>query len=355
MKILYTTDLHGSDMYYSIIRKKALQHNVDMVINGGDMLPKRGNNIFRAQQKFIRYLEKDYFPRFEKAEIHYVCCLGNDDMRIYDQVFDNACSRFEFVHNIAQRKIEINGLEFIGMNYVADYPFGLKDRCRMDKKEFVFPIQRGTPSFSVEKGSGAGWEDIEDWFTLANTLPTIEDELRALVRPKNMRKAIYVIHMPPAGLGLDVCANGDRPESRAVFNFLLKEQPLLSLHGHIHESYKMTGIWNVPMGETICVQPGQGGMHPVYVLIDTDTMEMERFGHDTETLMVKGYTLDDGIKHIRISELPEYLIKPFKDWMQERTIKDYPGEEHTNYSLFSEFEDFCRSKGIKAKLLNTKP
>jgi Icc-related predicted phosphoesterase len=277
MKILYTTDLHGNDIYYDSIWRKAKELKVDMVINGADMLPKTRPINF-LQKRFIGFLKDEYFPRFEKARIHYLCCQGNDDLICHDELFDEVCSQFDFVHNIAMEKIEIPDprtqrvFEFIGFNLVADYPFELKDRCRKDKENFIFPIQNGPGRISCEDG----WIELEDWFAVANQLPTIEDELKDLVRPTDMKKAVYVMHMPPAGLGLDE-TGGHRPESKAVYDFILKEQPLLSLHGHIHSSYKISGIWKAPLGETICVQPGQGGPSPVYVLIDTDTMEIERF------------------------------------------------------------------------------
>lgn len=273
MKILYTTDLHGNDLYYDSIWKKAIELKVDMVINGADMLPKKRPINF-LQKRFIEYLEQKYFPKFEKAGIYYLCCLGNDDLRVHDEVFTEVCSKFKYVHDIAQQKIQINGFEYIGFNMVADYPFQLKDRVRKDREDFVFPIQHGPGRISCEDG----WVELEDWFEIANMMPTIEEELKDLPRPTNMKKTIYVIHLPPAGLGLDE-TGGQRPESKAVHDFLSKEQPLLSLHGHIHSSYKITGIWKALMGETICVQPGQGGPTPVYVIIDTDTMDMERFGH----------------------------------------------------------------------------
>ncbi len=280
MKILYTTDLHGSQHYYNQIVKAAIKlHKVDMVINGGDMLPKTAP-IFKNQPKFIKHLEKDYFPRFEKAGIQYLCCLGNDDLRIYDDLFDQACDKFENVHNIAGRLIEIGGLEFIGFNLVNDFPFELKDRVRMDSEGFVFPRQNGCGCFSVMKETGGGWEDIEDWISLAQSMPTLEDELEALVKPKNMEKAVYVMHMPPGGLSLDVCLSGDRPASDAVRYFLAMNQPFLSLHGHIHENFNMTGIWYAAVGDTIAVQPGQGGIHPIYCIIDTDDIKLiKRYGN----------------------------------------------------------------------------
>ncbi len=70
MKILYTTDLHGRDLYYTITYKKALEHEVDMIINGGDMLPKV-EPVFERQKKYLKFFEKRYFKQLEKAQIHY--------------------------------------------------------------------------------------------------------------------------------------------------------------------------------------------------------------------------------------------------------------------------------------------
>jgi Icc-related predicted phosphoesterase len=353
MKILYTTDLHGRQHYYNQIWKMAVKYQVDIVINGGDMLPKT-NPVFKNQPSFIKNLEKHYWPRFERSKIHYLCCLGNDDLKIYDDKFDQACDQFEYVHNIAGRCIKIQGLEFIGFSLVCDYCFELKDRCRRDRENFVFPVQNGPGCFSSTKNGGS-WEDIEDWISLAQNIPTIEEELAALPKPKDMSKAIYVAHLPPAGVGLDVCADKNRAESKAMFSFLETRQPMLSLHGHIHESFRMTGIWKAKIGQTIAVQPGQGGFQPVFVIIDTDDLsKMDRHGHDTETLMIKAYAPTNGrIPYIRISELPEYLREPFWDSLAGQGQTTYPGEKWYNTPYAHDFESFCYAEGIKIKLIKT--
>ena len=112
-----------------------------------------------------------------------------------DSHFENLCSKYPFVKNIAQRKVEVMGYEFIGMNWVVDCPFGLKGRYRMDTKDSVFPQQKGKGLLSSNKG----WQELADWPAYARSLPTIEDELNQLVRPADMSKSIYVIHMPPCG------------------------------------------------------------------------------------------------------------------------------------------------------------
>jgi Icc-related predicted phosphoesterase len=54
----------------------------------------------------------------------------------------------------------------------------------------------------------------------------------------------------------------------------------MSLHGHIHESPKVSGLWNNKLGNTICIQPGQtelGNTEFNYVIIDTNNKEYKRF------------------------------------------------------------------------------
>ncbi|MEO0129914.1 MAG: metallophosphoesterase [candidate division WOR-3 bacterium] len=272
MKILYTTDLHGNKEQFELNFNEAIKNNVKIVINGGDMMPKTDEyTIFKLQEKFLKYLE-GYFEKFEKERIYYLCLLGNDDLRIYDKRFDEICKKFEFVKNIAQRKVKIEGYEFIGMNFIVDNPFRLKDRCRKDTDEYQIGIQYGTALVSLDNG----FEEIKDWKSYINTLPTLDDELSKLPKPKNKGNTIYVIHMPPSNLGLDVCQNGNKVGSKAVYNFLLKNQPRMSLHGHIHESPEISGVWKANIGDTICIQPGQSGIL-TYVLIDTSKNKIDLF------------------------------------------------------------------------------
>lgn len=269
MKILFVTDLHGDTKKYDRLFKAAKDFQADAVVNAGDMLPKSGN-LFE-QNKFITgYLGK-HFAQFNSAGIYYLCYPGNDDLRIFDAIFETTCSKYPFIINLAQRRFDISGYEFVGMNWVVDYPFRLKDRCRMDTSDYVFQRQFGTGVLSAPDG----FKELDDWFTYARTLPTIEDELNNLVRPDNMSQSIYVIHMPPCKLGLDKCGHGEEVGSEAVYNFLRKHQPLLSLHGHIHESPEVSGQWHGKLGNTICIQPGQ--MAPfTYVTIDLQSMKFDR-------------------------------------------------------------------------------
>ncbi len=274
MKVLFVTDLHGSEWKYDRLFSVAQAFQADVIINGGDMLPKQGN-LF-AQDKFIIDYLDAHFSQFDRAGIYYLCYLGNDDLMIFDELFETICNKYEYVTCLAQRKIGIGDFDFIGLNWVVDYPFRLKDRCRMDTKDYLFQKQFGPGLLSTPKG----WKEIRDWFSYAGSLPTIEEELHRLIRPDDMAQSIYVVHMPPYKLGLDECGNGSRVGSKAVYNFLLDNQPKLSLHGHIHESPKVSGKWRAELGQTVCIQPGQLGPF-TYVTIDLQTMIFERYteGH----------------------------------------------------------------------------
>jgi Icc-related predicted phosphoesterase len=270
MKIIYVTDLHGSEWKYNRLLEVAADSKAQVVVNGGDMLPNDGGPS--QQKEFITSFLDRYFEKFNDAGIYYLCYLGNDDFIIYDQLFEEVCGKYDCIVPLSQREHDINGYEFIGLNWVVDYPFRLKDRCRMDTEDYVFQKQLGTGLLSTQHG----FKELKDWPAYARSLPTLTDELARLVRPKNMRKAIYVIHMPPARLELDKCYSGAEVGSKAVYDFIKKNQPLLALHGHIHESPQMTRKWTAKLGKTDCLQPGQLD-DLTYVTIDLDSMHSERY------------------------------------------------------------------------------
>lgn len=271
-KILFVTDLHGNISKYRRVFAAAIKHGIAAVVNGGDMLT-LGGDLHGSQRDFIEEFLSPYFSGYEKAGICHLGFLGNDDLKIHDGVFDETCRKYKHVINLAQRRFELNDFEFIGMNWVADYPFRLKDRCRRDGPGYVFQEQFGTGLLSTPEG----FRELEDWPAYAAKLPAIEDELAALPRSVAAGRTIYVIHTPPFGLGLDVISSGVKVGSQAVSRFIGKMRPLLTLHGHIHESPAVSGVWKAKIGETVCVQPGQMKANALsYVLIDLGNLEMER-------------------------------------------------------------------------------
>ena len=81
----------------------------------------------------------------------------------------------------------------------------------------------------------------------------------------------------PKGLGWanDYVTLGTHVGSKAVRWFIEKEQPPLTLHGHIHESPKMSGSWKDKIGNTICINVGSSYPEDKLncVIIDLDNLD----------------------------------------------------------------------------------
>jgi Icc-related predicted phosphoesterase len=134
-----------------------------------------------------------------------------------------------------------------------------------------------------------GWSNPTPWDTPRECAEyELADKIGVLARQiQDMDRAIFNIHVPPYGTGLDSAPeleDGTKMKrggtiskavgSTAVKEAILEYQPLLSLHGHIHES---RGIQK--LGRTTCINPGstyqdwelQG------VLVDLDRGSVKRY------------------------------------------------------------------------------
>lgn len=269
MKILYVTDLHGDKEKYRKALEFAIEKEISVIVNGGDMLPKLGERHLE-QPEFINGFLRDYFGELQENNISYLTMLGNDDLLTVDALFEAVCGEFENVHNIAGKKICVGGYEIIGMNHILDHPFGCKDRVITETR---YVPQRQLSSFAGISNE-FGYDRIFNWFEYSRTeLPQMCDVLDRLPAPENPQKAIYVMHMPPAGLRLGQLLYQDLDIGSAdIYDFLKVKQPLLTLHGHIHESPDTEkGTWINQIGRTTCIQPGQTELYDsnmVYVELD---------------------------------------------------------------------------------------
>lgn len=277
MKILYVTDLHGDKEKYKKTLEIAIEKQIDVIVNGGDMLPKQCNRHLE-QPVFIKQFLREYFKELQKHNIKYLAMLGNDDLLAVDDLFDTVCNEFPNVYNIAGRKVNINGFEFIGMNYILDHPFGCKDRVIT---EIDYVPQRQLSTFAGTSNE-YDYDRIYNWLEYSKTeLPYMCDVLNQLPKPDNPQKTVYIMHMPPARLRLGQLLYQDLDiGSVDIYNFLKERQPLFSLHGHIHESPDTEkGKWCNQIGNTICIQTGQTELFAsdmVYAEIDLQHQEFRR-------------------------------------------------------------------------------
>jgi hypothetical protein len=84
---------------------------------------------------------------------------------------------------------------------------------------------------------------VDDVEAFLEARPTLEELLDAIAaRAAGWERAVLVCHAPPQGTGLGNISPDTDVGSAAVRAWIERYQPLLTLHGHIHESPRVTGI-----------------------------------------------------------------------------------------------------------------
>jgi Icc-related predicted phosphoesterase len=163
-------------------------------------------------------------PRLAEQGVKCFAAPGNDDAFFIDELFADS----DAIELLEGRVVEVDGIEMLT----------------------------------------TGWSNETPWKTERETS---ESELRTMImkmidrleRPEN---AIFNIHVPPHATALDQCpkldenlrpvSSGGNPVmtsagSTAVRELIEAHQPLLGLHGHIHEGRGIARI-----DRTVCVNPG---------------------------------------------------------------------------------------------------
>jgi Icc-related predicted phosphoesterase len=156
---------------------------------------------------------------------------------------------------------------------VPDTPFGLKDWSKRDYAGWVSPPQLSDYAVVSESAKTKvpfhkdpyRYKILKDPVKFLKNRTTIQQDLKTIDGVD-----ILFAHCPPADLSLDVCYGGDRPGSRAILEWIDRMRPAVTLHGHIHESYQVTGIWRVTRGTTEVIQPG----HRNFVVVDIERNEV---------------------------------------------------------------------------------
>jgi len=268
--LLFVTDLHGNRWKYERTLVLAREIGAGLVVNGGDISPP-GRRHEDQERFYIDFLDS-HFARYQEAGIRYLTVTGNDDMAAFDGLLDEVCAKYSLVEHVSERMTTADGYAFAGSSRVTDYPFRLKDRARRDAAGYAFGPQFGPGVLSTRDG----FREIPDWPAYAATLPTIEEELAKLPPPPDPSGAVYILHGPPSGLGLDVVRGGAAVGSPATRAFIERVRPRLTLHGHIHESPEESGKWRAKIGETVCLQPGQSPAGLTVVIGSLAGMSFER-------------------------------------------------------------------------------
>jgi Icc-related predicted phosphoesterase len=259
-------------------------YGADVLILGGDMTGKaivpiveQGGGLYKVtllQQDFElrgadeladmikRIRSRGYYPYLTNPDE--IAELGKTPDKVYQLFISEALKVVQQWMEIAARKLD-------GTKMRVFVSPGNDDRFEVDD------IIRATSCVTLAEGRvipldehhemiTSGWSNRTPWNTYRE-----EDEPQLAARYetmisqlKNPRNAVFNIHVPPYNSNLDEAPELDkdlRPinagnalkatGSTALRAAIEKTQPLLGLHGHIHE-----GRGSSRIGKTLCLNPG---------------------------------------------------------------------------------------------------
>ncbi len=270
----FVTDLHGSESRYNKLFALIEKEKPLYVLLGGDLLP-HGFGIKSDYDDFFQeYLLKNFLLLRKNMKGQYpevMVILGNDDPRVNEQRFQMA--EKEGVWKYLHMEKHVSGdFTFYGYAHVPPTPFRLKDWERYDVSRYVDPgcIHPTDGFFSVEPEV-----DIE--------YASIKSDLEKLSNGDDLSNAVFLFHSPPYKTDLDRAAlDGQSIDhvpldvhvgSIAIMRFIEERQPLLTLHGHIHESSSITGNWKQSFRKTTAINGAWNGKELSLVRIDLSDPE----------------------------------------------------------------------------------
>ena len=276
----FVSDLHGSYARYQKLFEEIRKDLPQAVFIGGDILPGAHYFSTAAEKEGHHFVEHYLQKKFAelKAEIkeaypRIFIILGNDDSRSEEEyvVDTEKLGIWEYIHN---KKTKFKDYSIHGYAYIPPSPFLLKDWEKYDVSRYVDP------------GSVSPEEGFRSVNVPRNTIKhsTISEDLILLVGNQDLSRAIFLFHAPPYKTKLDRAALDDKKidhvpldphvGSIAIQRFIEERQPLLTLHGHIHESTRLTGSWKDRMGNTHMFSAAHDG--PELALVRFDLKDLDK-------------------------------------------------------------------------------
>jgi uncharacterized protein len=280
-KVFFATDLHGSETCWRKFLNAAKFYDCDTLICGGDMTGKAIVPLVEEDGHFSYTLaaERQVVSAGQVADVEStIRRKGYYPLRVTPkrlQELDQDAS----VRADTFREVMLEGVER-WMNLAAEKLAGSGVRCFVcpgndDEFEVDDAIRKAE---AVQLGEGrlieidgftmisTGWSNPTPWNThREESEEKLAERIDAMAgQVKDMSHAIFNLHCPPYRSGLDEAPAIDadlkllhggralRPVgSKAVRDAIDRYQPLLSLHGHIHESKGA-----VKLGKTLSINPG---------------------------------------------------------------------------------------------------
>ena len=270
----FVSDLHGRPDRYRALLEAAARERPSAILLGGDLLPSgllASHGVEAGHDDFVAdFLAPEFAAlrrRLGAAGPKVFLILGNDDPRqVEAHLLAHApTAGWEYLHD---RRAACDGLSLFGYACVPPTPFLLKDWERYDVSRYVDP-----GCVSPEDG----WRSVPVQEQDAR-YGTIKADLDRLAGGEPLDRAVWLFHAPPHdtsldragldGIMIDHAPLDVHVGSIAVRRFIEARQPLVTLHGHIHESARLTGQWRQQIGRTWAFSAAHDGPELALVRFD---------------------------------------------------------------------------------------
>lgn len=285
MRVYFATDIHGSEVCWRKFLNAAKFYGADTLIMGGDVSGKAvvpvvaapgGGYLIRQftgdqvltlaelDQAEARIRDMGFYPyRTTEAELDQVW----DDPAAVQRIF------LSLMAETLDRWLKLAAERLAGTGVALYAMCGNDDPPELQEILQTSPVLTEPEDQLVELGEGitmisVGWSNRTPWRTPremddADLERRIEKLAAGVARPE---RAVFNLHVPPARTALDLAPALDeslKPKvrggavvmepvgSEAVRRVLERHQPMLGLHGHIHESRGA-----VRLGRTLAINPG---------------------------------------------------------------------------------------------------
>jgi uncharacterized protein len=284
-RVFYITDIHGSDtMFYKFVNAAPI-YKAQILICGGDIAGKGITPIIQTDNSYnvrVRGADRTATNKDELEAIKRdIRAFGNypyvttdsawrditSDPARMDKLFDTLIGEsIETWCKTAEQRLKDSGVRVI-LNKGNDDPLVVQEVVL--RSGFVEWPNEKILDVGGHEMMSLGYANMTPW-KLPGDLPEeeLEKKLEDLAsQVKDPKNSIFNIHVPPYDTHLDVAplldkdlkpilGSGGQPEmthvgSQAVRRIIEKYQPLVGLHGHIHESRGF-----VKIGRTYCFNPG---------------------------------------------------------------------------------------------------
>ncbi len=283
-KLFYASDIHGSEKCFLKFINAGKFYKANALILGGDITGKMVVPLLDKGGRWeARFLGRDFVAEndAERAEIEknvrmngfYPVVLSPEEHKHFQE---NEAARTEMIDRVVLAATK----RWIGIAEERLHGTGIRCLINAGNDDDGY-IDEALRQSSVVENHDGGVTDLTENVQMAvcgysNTTPfdspreMPEDKLEAhietiLTKLKSPRDAIFTLHVPPHNAGIDsapllrdgkVVTEGGHTVmtavgSTAVRGIIERYQPMLALHGHIHESRGTKQI-----GRTLCINPG---------------------------------------------------------------------------------------------------